>query len=166
MCFKYVSTSKKTWLILKSTRGLKVIFFHFLNIALTFIMWTVMWLIMWTADGDDEAGCSSSSGIESVSPEARLADQGRPGVNILLLLIIFIIILGSIRSIKVVVICPRISLFAKMESLPNYSTLSLVLCSALHSLPPSSNFWTNLPPQSGESPPPTQRNPHNCNDET
>ena len=107
-----------------------------------------MWLIMWTADGDDddETGCSSSSGIESVSPEARLADQGRPGVNILLLLIIFIIILGSIRSIKVVVICPRISLFAKMESLPNYSTLSLVLCSALHSLPPSSNFWTNLPP--------------------
>ena len=113
-----------------------------------------MWLIMWTADGDDEAGCSSSSGIESVSPEARLADQQgrpgvnilRPGVNILLLLIIFIIILGSIRSIKVVVICPRISLFAKMESLPNYSTLSLVLCSALHSLPPSSNFWTNLPP--------------------
>ena len=105
-----------------------------------------MWLIMWTADGDDEAGCSSSSGIESVSPEARLADQGRPGVNILFLLIIFIIILGSIRSIKVVVICPRISLFAKMESLPNYSTLSLVLCSALHSLPPSSNFWTNLPP--------------------
>ena len=105
-----------------------------------------MWLIMWTADGDDEAGCSSSSGIESVSPEARLADQGRPGVNILLLLIIFIIILGSIRSIKVVVICPRISLFAKMESLPNYSTLSLVLCSVLHSLPPCSNFWTNLPP--------------------
>ena len=38
-------------------------------------------------DDDDEAGCSSSSGIESVSPEARLADQqGRPGVNILLLL--------------------------------------------------------------------------------
>ena len=116
-------------------------------------------------DDDDDAGCSSSSGIESVSPEARLADQQgrpgvnilRPGVNILLLLIIFIIILGSIRSIKVVVICPRISLFAKMESLPNYSTLSLVLCSALHSLPPSSNFWTNLPPnlppQSGESAP-------------
>ena len=71
----------------------------------------------------------------------------RPGVHILLLLIIFIIIiLESIRSIIVVVICPRISLFAKMESLPNYSTLSLVLCSALHSLPPSSNFWTNLPP--------------------
>ena len=125
-----------------------------------------MWLIMWTADGDDEAGCSSSSGIESVSPEARLADQQgrpgvnilRPGVNILLLLIIFIIILGSIRSIIVVFVCPRISLFVvKIEFLPNYSTLSLVLCSALHSLPPSSNFWTNLPP----NPPLVRRiNPH------